>query len=76
MTITKPIKSLRDAVMIDVEEVAAMLSCSSRTVYRLADGGRMPQPIRLGGMVRWNREAILEWISAGCPRCDRGAKRG
>ena len=34
---------------------------------RLADGGRMPRPVRLGGLVRWRRAELQAWIDAGCP---------
>lgn len=43
-------------MLINVKEVARMLSCSVRTVYRLADSGRMPRPVKVSGMVRWVRE--------------------
>ena len=55
------------ASLIDVIAVAAMLSSSKRHVYRLRDADRMPRPVRLGGLVRWNREEIERWISEGCP---------
>lgn len=59
------------APLLDAAEVAGMLKCSERTVYRLAGSGRMPKPIRLGGLVRWRRQTIEDWIGAGCPPCDR-----
>jgi len=46
------------SVLIDVHAVATMLSCSTRHVYRLCDGGRMPQPVRLGALIRWDRSVI------------------
>jgi excisionase family DNA binding protein len=55
------------AAMLDVQAVATMLSVSSRTVYRLADAGRMPSPVKLGALVRWNRAVIDDWLAAGCP---------
>ena len=55
--------------LIDVRQVAEYLSCSERHVYRLADAGRMPRPVKLGALVRWRRTAIDEWINAGCPSC-------
>ncbi len=55
------------ARMLDVETVATMLGVSGRHVYRLADGGQMPRPVKLGGAVRWDRCAIEQWIDAGCP---------
>ena len=56
--------------MLTVHDVARMLNCSVRTVYRLVDTGRMPRPVKLGGMVRWPREAVESWIGQGCPKPD------
>lgn len=56
--------------LLDVNAVAALIGASSRTVRRLADWGRMPRPISLGRMVRWQRGVIEEWIREGCPRVD------
>ena len=55
--------------MLTVNDVATLLACSSRTIYRLADNSRIPPPVRLGAMVRWPCEAIDTWIAAGCPIC-------
>ena len=55
------------AKLLDVEAVAKLLNCSKRHVYRLADAGRMPAPVRLGALVRWSRTAIDQWVSEGCP---------
>lgn len=59
------------ARMMDVEAVATMLTVSTRHVYRLADSGRMPRPVKLGGAVRWDRQSITDWIDAGCPSMAR-----
>lgn len=68
--------SSRAATLLDVREVAAMLGCSPRHVYRLAGAGRMPKQLRLGGLVRWNRIAVEKWISDGCPIIrEHGVKR-
>jgi predicted DNA-binding transcriptional regulator AlpA len=61
--------------LLDVVGVASLLGVSARHIYRLADGGRMPRPLKLGGANRWDRAVLLSWIADGCPRCDRGAKR-
>jgi excisionase family DNA binding protein len=52
--------------LLDVRAVAALLACSPRHVYRLADAGRMPQPVRVGALVRWSRRSVQEWIDGGC----------
>ena len=61
------VSSVRDpAALLDVRAVAAMLGCSCRHVYRLADGGKMPAPVHLGASVRWRRADIQAWIDGGC----------
>ena len=57
------------AELLDVKAVAALFSCSPRHVYRLADAGLMPRPVKLGVLVRWPRLAIETWVSEGCPKC-------
>lgn len=65
-----------ESVLLDVDQVAGLLRCSSRHVYRLTDGGRMPRPVKLGALVRWRAAEIREWIASGCPsvRNFRGGK--
>jgi excisionase family DNA binding protein len=64
-TLTEPAA----AQLLDVRQVAALLNCSERHVWRLHDGGKMPSAVRLGALVRWPRRVIEEWIGAGCPPC-------
>ena len=71
------------AALLDVVSVAALLSCSTRTVRRMADSGQMPRPVRISSLVRWRAESgnpttgIRDWLQAGCPSCRtaRGATR-
>ncbi|WP_146405834.1 helix-turn-helix transcriptional regulator [Allorhodopirellula heiligendammensis] len=55
------------ARLMSVDAVAAMLAISTRHVYRLADSGRMPRPVKLGGSNRWDRDVVENWIREGCP---------
>ena len=59
---------VRQPAMLTVNDLAEMLNCSARTVYRLTDSGRIPRPVKLGGLVRWPRKKIEHWIAAGCPK--------
>lgn len=52
--------------LLTVEDVAERLSVSPRHVYRMADAGRIPRPLKIGAAVRWNPDAIDEWIAGGC----------
>ncbi|MEX0885878.1 MAG: helix-turn-helix domain-containing protein [Phycisphaeraceae bacterium] len=62
-----------NAELLDVQAVAQLLGgCSPRHVYRLADAGKMPRPLKLGALVRWRRETLLNWIADGCPSVRRG----
>lgn len=71
----KPVSAV-DAELLDVRGVAALLGeCSTRHIYRLADSGRMPRPIKLGNLVRWRRTELEAWIAAGCPSLERAGRR-
>lgn len=63
------------AKLLDVRAVAELLGCSARHVYRLADAGQMPSPVKLGALVRWSRSSIMEWIESGCPRIVEGGQK-
>lgn len=54
-------------LLIDVRAVASLLGCSPRHVYRLSADARMPRPIRLGCLVRWDRRSLARWVADGCP---------
>lgn len=56
-----------EADLIRAQELASLLNVSVRTVWRLQSGGSIPQPIRLGGVVRWRLDEVRDWISRGCP---------
>ncbi|MBI1367094.1 MAG: helix-turn-helix domain-containing protein [Planctomycetes bacterium] len=58
--------------MLTAADVAAMLACSTKTVYRMVDRGAIPRPVRLGGMLRWHRAQLDRWIAEGCPSRSRG----
>ena len=63
--------SQSESILLDVTSVAELLGCSTRHVRRLADAGKMPRPVKLGALVRWNRQVIEDWIKEGCPRQSR-----
>jgi len=65
--VTDTVVSRPAAALMTIDEVARLLNCSTRTVYRLNDAGRVPRPVRLGSLLRWNRRVIEQWIADGCP---------
>ena len=58
-----------NAALISIHDVATLLDCSTRHIYRLVDARRIPQPIKLGALLRWVRADFEQWIAAGCPDC-------
>jgi excisionase family DNA binding protein len=58
--------SKEESLLLNVDKVARLCGCSPRTIYRLSDAGKMPRPVKIGALVRWEREAILGWIAGGC----------
>jgi excisionase family DNA binding protein len=66
---------METSAMLAVHGVARLLGCSTRTVYRLVDSGRMPRPVKLGALVRWPREVVESWIASGCPSQQKGGLR-
>jgi excisionase family DNA binding protein len=57
-----------DAALLTVDQVADLIQCSTRHVYRMEERGELPRAVRLGANVRWPRQHIDAWIAAGCPK--------
>jgi predicted DNA-binding transcriptional regulator AlpA len=63
--------------LIDVRTVAKLLGCSTRTVWRLRDAGKIPQSLVLStGLIRWRRSTLLAWISEAESIAARRNRRG
>jgi excisionase family DNA binding protein len=56
-----------EPLFVTATELAKLLRISTRTLWRLLSAHRIPEPIRLGGAVRWRKEVIQGWIDQGCP---------
>ena len=51
--------------LLTADQVAAYLGTSRVRIYRMAQEGILPPPVRLGRRVKWDRHAIDAWIEAG-----------
>jgi predicted DNA-binding transcriptional regulator AlpA len=58
----------------DAKAVGRLLDLSWRTIYRLADAGKIPQGCKLGASRRWDLAEIEEFIRGGC-KPPKGARR-
>lgn len=45
-----------------VDELAALLQCSTRHVHRLTDAREIPGVVRIGRLVRYSRRVIHDWL--------------
>ena len=53
--------------LLSAQTLAKRLAVSVRTLWRLRSSGKLPEPVRLGGAVRWRTADIDAWVAAGCP---------
>jgi prophage regulatory protein len=56
-----------EPLLITAAQLAQRLQVSTRTLWRMRSAGRLPGPVRVGGIVRWRLEEIQKWIAEGCP---------
>lgn len=54
-------------LLIDKKSAAKLLKLSDRTIWAMANEGRMPKPIKIGRLVRWGFEELQAWVNAGGP---------
>lgn len=70
----EPREATELSLLIDVHDVAALLKCSARHIWRMADAGKMPRPHKIGALCRWDRAVIEQWVADGCPSCRKAAR--
>ena len=56
------------AEMHTADDIAQLLQCSVRHVWRMHDAGDLPAAVRVGRLVRWPKLLIATWIQDGCPK--------
>jgi predicted DNA-binding transcriptional regulator AlpA len=47
-------------------DVAERLECCPKHVSRMARDGVIPEPLRLGRLLRWPRKPFEAWAACGC----------
>ena len=53
--------------LINAKTLGQLLALSKRQVFRLNSCGKIPEPIRIGGSVRWSAQECSDWLAAGAP---------
>jgi hypothetical protein len=52
--------------LLNTDDLARVLNAGRRTVERLRNTGKLPQPdLYVGKMPRWSPETISQWIGGG-----------
>lgn len=64
-----------EPLLATASQVAKLLQISTRTLWRLLSGGKVPEPLRIGGAVRWRLDEMKHWIAVGCPEPSESSKR-
>jgi excisionase family DNA binding protein len=54
--------SAGEPLTFDVSEVCTILSVSRRTLYKWIAEETFPAPSKIGGLNRWLRSDVLEWV--------------
>ena len=64
----EPCDEFEHPLLITARKLAQLLEVSTRTLWRLRSAGQLPEPMRLGGAVRWRLDEVRAWIAGGCQR--------
>ena len=68
-------------LLVSTKEMVKLLNVSPRTLWRITNIKAIPQPVRIGTLMRWRLDEILAWLEADCPpdeqwqRMDRTRKK-
>jgi excisionase family DNA binding protein len=57
-----------EPLLISADELARLLGVSARTIWRRLSSGDLLEPVHFGGVTRWRREEVKNWVAEGCPR--------
>lgn len=61
--------------LLTIEDIKRQLNCATSTVYRWIEKEEFPPPIKIGGMARWQREDLEQFLAAAVRRrCDAGPR--
>ncbi len=56
-----------DSWLLTAEQAWILCNLSKSAWYKARARGRIPDPVKIGGALRWRREELERWIESGCP---------
>jgi len=57
----------REPLLLTAEALGGLLGVARCTVWTWHSSGRIPLPVKIGGVTRWRRSEIEAWLEAGAP---------
>ena len=67
----RPYTSPEAPILVRVEDVAAMMNLSARTIWRRVADGSFPAPVKYGAQQRWRRSDVVAYIESRHDADDR-----
>ncbi len=58
-------------LLLSASELGELLGVNKSTIWTWHSGGKIPAPVRIGGVTRWRRAEIERWLEAGAPPRER-----
>jgi excisionase family DNA binding protein len=52
-----------DQRLLTIEQVATLLAVSRACIRKWLASGFLPRPLKLGRLVRWERDTIADWLA-------------
>ena len=68
-------ETARPRLFMSVIDISEECGISVTTVWRWTAAGLLPAPLRIGKVVRWRRQDVLDWAERGCPAVAQGGGR-
>jgi predicted DNA-binding transcriptional regulator AlpA len=59
-------------LLVDTRAASKLLGVSPRKIFDMKTNGRMPKAMKVGRVVRWSHQQLVDWVNAGCPPCVNG----
>ena len=56
-----------DVRLLTAKDAGKLCRLSKRSWFRFNSCGRIPEPVRIGGSVRWRHSDIQKWLEWDCP---------
>ena len=67
----KPAPQVKNGDILDVDEAAALLKVSKKTIYNRVKAGTIPHA-RLGRKLLFTRQKLVQWVADGGDKADTG----